>query len=58
MTRAHTIIVSAFGLHEIINVLVAVILIVALTPEATRIEPDMSADNAFFPGAVTAPSWR
>ena len=37
MTRAHTIVVSALA-TAVINVLVAVVLIVALTPEATRIE--------------------
>jgi hypothetical protein len=38
MTRAHTIIVTAVATAAI-NVLVAVVLIVALTPGATRIEP-------------------
>ena len=38
MTRAHTIMVSALA-TAVINVVVATVLIVALTPEATRIEP-------------------
>jgi hypothetical protein len=37
VTRAHTIIVSAFA-TAVINVLAAVVFIVALAPEATRIE--------------------
>jgi hypothetical protein len=37
MTRAHTILVSAFATAAI-NVLVAVVMIVALAPEATRTE--------------------
>lgn len=45
MTKAHTIIVSAVA-TAVINVLVAVVLIVALTPEATRNAPHQTYESA------------
>ena len=57
MTRAHTIIVSALA-TAVINVLVAVVLIVALTPEATRIEPHKLLQVNASLSTVTDPSRR
>ena len=57
MTRAHTIIVSALA-TAVINVLVAVVLIVALTPEATRIEPHKYYEFNASLSTVTDPSRR
>ena len=45
MTRPRTIVGSAFA-TAVINVLVAVVLIVALTPDAARIEPQKRYDHA------------
>ena len=67
MTRPHTIVGSALA-TAVINVLVALVLIVALTPEAARIEPQkrydqrLSIDCHRFPpapiGAVPSPGRR